>query len=305
MSKLMVFLFFGSVASFVMYLLSPTEEQLRVKRRLEEMKIPRLPEDVEEAQLSLPFWDRVLVPQVERLRDALLRFTPAGMKRRWERDIRLAGEPVSLASFVGIKFLAGLTCGATGVMILLSGQQWSITSLASSISLAALGVYLPSFWLKRRIDARRQAIVRNLPDVLDLLSVSVEAGLGFDGAVQKVSEKFTGPVGEEFRFYLKEVRLGSERERALRNMVRRTEVSELRSFVAAIVQAEKLGVAMTKVLRLQAEQMRFRRRQRAEEEAAKLPVKMVFPLVFFIFPVLFIILLGPLVIRILRGGFLG
>ena len=165
------------------------------------------------------------------------------------------------------------------------------------VVIVGFGIWLPDIVLQRIIDARRTAIRRSLPDVLDLLVVSVEAGVGFDGAMQKVVEKSAGPLPDELARVLEQIRLGKSRAEALRETGQRTEVSDLISFVAAVQQAETLGVSIAKVLRVQADAARERRSQRAREAAAKLPVKLLFPLVFFIFPALFVVILGPGAIR--------
>jgi tight adherence protein C len=163
---------------------------------------------------------------------------------------------------------------------------------------ALFGYILPEFWLGRRVRARQHAILLMIPDALDLLTISVRAGLGFDAALAKVVEKLQGPLSDEFRRALAEVRVGKARREALRDIVPRTEVVPLTNFIGAIIQAEQLGVSISKVLQVQSEQLRIERRQRAEEMAAKAPIKMLFPLVGCIFPSLFIVILGPAIILI-------
>jgi tight adherence protein C len=162
-----------------------------------------------------------------------------------------------------------------------------------------LGYTLPEFWLGGRVRKRQKAILLMIPDALDLLTISVRAGLGFDGALGKVVEKLKGPLTEEFRRALAEIRVGKPRRDALRDIVPRTEVPALTNFIGAIIQAEQLGVSISKVLQVQSEQLRIERRQRAEEMAAKAPIKMLFPLVGCIFPSLFIVILGPAIILIM------
>jgi tight adherence protein C len=163
---------------------------------------------------------------------------------------------------------------------------------------AGIGYMAPEFWLGRRIRARQHAILLAIPDALDLLTISVRAGLGFDAALGKVTEKLPGALSEEFRRALAEIRVGKQRRDALRDIVGRTEVPPLTNFIGAIIQAEQLGVSISKVLQVQSEQLRIERRQRAEEMAAKAPIKMLFPLVGCIFPSLFIVILGPAIILI-------
>ena len=167
-----------------------------------------------------------------------------------------------------------------------------------------IGYLLPEFWLGNKIKARQKAILKMIPDTLDLLTISVRAGLGFDAALAKVVEKLSGPLTDEFRRALAEVRGGKARREALRDMVPRTRVAPLSNFIGAIIQAEQLGVSISKVLQVQSEQLRIERRQRAEEQAARAPIKMLFPLVGCIFPSLFIVILGPAMIAIIKtmGG---
>ena len=166
---------------------------------------------------------------------------------------------------------------------------------------ALFGYIVPEFWLGGRVKKRQKAILLMIPDALDLLTISVRAGLGFDAALGKVVEKLKGPLTDEFRRALAEVRVGKARRDALRDIVPRTEVAPLTNFIGAIIQAEQLGVSISKVLQVQSEQLRIERRQRAEEQAAKAPIKMLFPLVGCIFPSLFIVILGPAIILIVQN----
>ena len=166
---------------------------------------------------------------------------------------------------------------------------------------AGIGYVGPEFWLGGRVSKRQKGILLQIPDALDLLTISVRAGLGFDAALGKVVEKMKGPLVDEFRRALAEVRVGKARREALRDIVPRTEVQPLTNFIGAIIQAEQLGVSISKVLQVQSEQLRIERRQRAEEQAAKAPIKMLFPLVGCIFPSLFVVILGPALILIMQN----
>ena len=190
--------------------------------------------------------------------------------------------------------LAGITVLVLGLLL----NNWSFAIFAGP-ALGMIGFFAPEFWLSRRIKRRKKAILLAVPDVLDLLTISVKAGLGFDAALGKVVEKMEGPLVDEFRRALAEVRVGKARREALRDIVPRTEVQPLTNFIGAIIQAEQLGVSISKVLQVQSEQLRIERRQRAEEQAAKAPIKMLFPLVGCIFPSLFIVILGPAIILII------
>ena len=166
--------------------------------------------------------------------------------------------------------------------------------------LAFAGFRIPDYVLSSRIRSRREAVRADLPDALDLLAVSVEAGLGFDGAVTKLTEHMSGPLVDEFARLLSEVRIGEQRQTALKNMAARVDAPELSSFVRAVVQADQLGISLGRILRVQAADSRMRRQAAAEEQAMKAPIKMLFPTVIFIFPAMFIVLLGPAVLNIMK-----
>jgi tight adherence protein C len=164
----------------------------------------------------------------------------------------------------------------------------------------ALGAFLPVFWLSSQAKARQAAMERSLPDSLDLLTVCVEAGLGLDAAFRQVAEKQHGPLADEVRQMLREIGVGKARRDALLDLAARTDLDDVRSFVNAVIQAEQLGTSLARVLRAQAQRLRTRRRQRAEQEARRAPVKMVFPLVFCLMPSLFIFILGPVIVQVIE-----
>ncbi len=161
----------------------------------------------------------------------------------------------------------------------------------------SLGIYIPTYWLKGQIAKRQKEIQRALPDALDMLTICVEAGLGFDGALQRVASNFENALGEEFSYVLHEMRIGVRRSEALRHLGNRTDVPDLASLIAILVQADRLGVPLSHVLKSQSQQMRMRRRQRAEEEAHKAPVKMLLPLSMFVLPATMLVVLGPAIPR--------
>jgi tight adherence protein C len=219
-----------------------------------------------------------------------------------ERRLAMAGNPgdLRLTDWLGVKILVGIATGGIVFVIfgLLAGGI--IAGLLLGLVGIGIGYLLPEFWLGGRIKARQKIILKMIPDTLDLLTISVRAGLGFDAALAKVVEKLPGPLSDEFRRALAEVRVGKTRRDALRDMVPRTNVQPLSNFIGAIIQAEQLGVSISKVLQVQSEQLRIERRQRAEEMAARAPIKMLFPLVGCIFPSLFIVILGPAIISIVK-----
>ena len=219
-----------------------------------------------------------------------------------EKRLALAGNPgdLRLTDWMGVKMLVGIGTGVVLFLLfgVLSGGlvQGAFTGLIGFF----IGYLLPEFWLGRKIKSRQKVILKMIPDTLDLLTISVRAGLGFDAALAKVVEKIPGPLSEEFRRALAEVRVGKARRDALRDMIPRTNVQPLSNFIGAIIQAEQLGVSISKVLQVQSEQLRIERRQRAEEMAAKAPIKMLFPLVGCIFPSLFVVILGPAIISMVK-----
>jgi tight adherence protein C len=256
--------------------------------------------NLEELELQQPFLERTLRPLALRLSGSVARVTSSSFTERTEKRLALAGYPGNLrvGDWLGIKAI-GAIIGA-GILFLVVGVLGGnfLGGLGLAVVGALIGYVGPEFWLGSKVRARQKAILLQIPDALDLLTISVRAGLGFDGALGKVVEKLKGPLTDEFRRALAEIRVGKTRREALRDIIPRTEVQALTNFIGAIIQAEQLGVSISKVLQVQSEQLRIERRQRAEEMAAKAPIKMLFPLVGCIFPSLFIVILGPALILI-------
>ena len=260
--------------------------------------------NLEELELQAPLFERTIRPLAARLSGSVARIASTSFTQQTEKRLALAGNPGDLrtADWLGIKAVGALI--GAGVFFLLFmivgvlGLPLVLRVLMIPIGLM-FGYTIPEFWLGGRVRARQKAILLQIPDALDLLTISVRAGLGFDGALGKVVEKLKGPLTDEFRRALAEIRVGKTRRDALRDIVPRTEVPALSNFIGAVIQAEQLGVSISKVLQVQSEQLRIERRQRAEEMAAKAPIKMLFPLVGCIFPSLFIVILGPAIIRIM------
>jgi tight adherence protein C len=260
--------------------------------------------NLEELELQQPFLERTLRPLAAALSGRVSRMASSSFQETAEKRLALAGNPGNLrvADWLAVKAI-GAVVGA--IIFLLLFVVVGIMKLPIPINFGMgvvgllLGYTIPEFWLGGRVKKRQHAIILMIPDALDLLTISVRAGLGFDAALGKVVEKLQGPLTEEFRRALAEVRVGKARREALRDIVPRTEVGPLTNFIGAIIQAEQLGVSISKVLQVQSEQLRIERRQRAEEQAAKAPIKMLFPLVGCIFPSLFIVILGPAIILII------
>lgn len=249
--------------------------------------------------LTPPFAERVLRPILQKL--AKLRAAaPREGAELLRKKLESAGRPLGLtpSEFTATKGVGCVLMGIGGVGLTTMTSYGRAQEITGVAILAFLGYYAPEKWLASKTAARKNLIQKELPNAIDLLNVSIEAGLGFDAAVARIVDKTTGPLADEFRRALQEMRMGKARVEALRSMADRAQVPELGGFVAAVYQAEELGASMSQVLRVQGATIRSKRRMRAREIAAKLPVKMLFPLVFFIFPSLFIVVLGPGVIQL-------
>jgi tight adherence protein C len=235
-----------------------------------------------------------------------VRFTPQNSITQMAKKLELAGNPGNLgpAVFFALRFL-GLPLGAIFLYldsIAVEGSFMEGKGLIIGIPASILGFYMPDLILKSRIDRRQSDIRKAMPDALDLLTICVEAGMGFDGAMSKLFEKWDTELGRAFGRVVREIQLGKLRREALRDMADRLGVSEMTSFVAAVIQSEQLGVSLAQVLRIQADQMRIRRRQLAEEEAHKAPIKMLLPMALFIFPALCIVLMTPALLILFETG---
>jgi tight adherence protein C len=252
-----------------------------------------------EDQLAKPLAQRTIGPLFLKLSGFLKRFTPVGYLEKKQHQLLLAGSPGNLdaPALVVIKAL-GTGFGLVASFAIVDFGGSAIQRIVLFVFPLVLGFFGPDAWLARKVDERRLAMQKALPDILDLMVISVEAGLGFDSALSRVVATVPGPLSEEFFRMLQETRVGVSRREAMRHLMDRTDLDELRSFLLAMIQAEAFGVTIANVLRVQADEMRVKRRQRAQEKAFAAPVKMVFPLVFCIFPALFIILLGPAAIQI-------
>jgi tight adherence protein C len=260
--------------------------------------------NLEEIELQQPFLDRTFRPLVGKLSGTASRFTSVSFTQTAEKRLAMAGNPGDLrvADWLGIKVISAVVFAILFFLVFtfLLGTGAVLGVLIGLVGIM-FGYIAPEFWLGRRVRGRQHAILLQIPDALDLLTISVRAGLGFDAALGKVVEKMNGPLTDEFRRALAEVRMGKARRDALRDIVPRTDVGPLTNFIGAIIQAEQLGVSISKVLQVQSEQLRIERRQRAEEMANKAPIKMLFPLVGCIFPSLFVVILGPAIILIIKN----
>lgn len=257
---------------------------------------------LEELELQQPFHERVIIPATKSILATLGKYGPKQSAERLRRNLQMAGNPggITPVMFVGLRVVLALVLGVIISLLTFRTMALPQALMYSAIGFA-LGYMLPVIWLGRRITARKKAITKALPDALDLLCISVEAGLAFDLALQRVTDKWDDELSREFKRVLKDMQLGRTRREALKDLAERTGVDDVQTFTAAVIQADQLGVSMAKILRIQSDQMRVRRRQRAEELAQQAPIKMLFPMVFLIFPALFVVILGPAVPRIISS----
>jgi tight adherence protein C len=306
---LIIFFVLLAGAGFLVYigLRNPEEQDDQVLlERLEEFN--RMGEEVslEKIELSQPFSERVVYPLARAMGKLAVRFTPQNALQSLEKKIELAGNPGNLepAIFLTLQFLGlGLFGGLIFIALQFGNANFSTgRTLLMSLLFGLLGFYFPQLWLTSKIQKRQKDIRRSMPDALDLLTICVEAGLGFDAAMAKVCEKWETELSLSFARVIQEVQLGKVRREALKDMADRIGLPEVTSFVAAVIQSEQLGVSMAKVLRIQSDQMRMLRRQRAEEEAHKAPIKMLIPMGLLIFPSLMIILLTPAALRLMKSA---
>lgn len=300
---------FGALASlataFIWIALTPSRPARMVRVRLDSYLQPKEASDDEELRAS--FSARVLAPLLRRLLQAAGALAP---KRNLEATRKLlvqAGEPWGLSAldFLGLRLLFGVLGGGLGLLVL---KRSFPMALIGAVPIGGIASFLPLFWLRSRAKRRNQEITRALADALDMMTIAVEAGLAFESAMLKVADRWDNALSREFRRAVMEMRLGTPRDVALQRIAERADVEDLRLFVAVLVQANQLGLSIAQVLHSQAAQMRLRRRQRAEEKARQAGIKMLFPLVFLIFPALMVVVLGPTVptlielMRQLTGG---
>jgi tight adherence protein C len=268
-------------------------------RRLEGYKVT----GARDQEMLQSFGTRVVDPLTSGLLGLVRKRTPVGYTDTIRHKLVLAGNPPGLeVDRILIFKVLGVVSGVAWVPLILIGLGFhGITALFAIAVLWGGSFMAPDLSLDRKIEARQKEIARKLPDILDLLVISVEAGLGFEQAIDRTSAAVPGPMSEEFRRMLQETRVGASRADALRALDERTEVPELRSFILAMLQADTFGVSISRILRAQADEMRIRRRLAAQELAQKAPIKMLFPLVLCIFPAMFVVVLGPAFISISKN----
>ncbi len=298
----------GAIILVVIGLRSPqTEDPL--EKRLAEFAESGKQATLEEIELSQPFAQRIIIPVARKFGEIVLKFTPQNAIQQAAQKLERAGNPYNMDATM---FFAARIIGLVGgffLMLMASANQPKSSPLYGrgllfGIGTAIFGYYVPDLLVTSAMQRRQKSVKKSMPDALDLLTICVEAGLGFDAAMAKVYEKWDNELSRAFGRVIREIQLGKLRREALRDMADRIGLAEMTSFVAAVIQSEQLGVSMAHVLRIQSDQMRIKRRQAAEEEAHKAPIKMLIPMALLIFPSICIVLMTPAVIIILKSGFL-
>lgn len=283
---------FVSVGGLVLYMSGSSSRRV-------ETRLGTLVQSSNQTRYDAPFADRVMLPVLGGFARIVIHLLPHSLVARTSRQLDAAGRPMTTQSFFTIAAIIGLFFPFAGLagLALVAGEVTPVAVLICILG-AGFASLLPFVWLRRRARARKLAVWKSLPDAFDLITVSVEAGLGLDAALRHVVDKLRGPFADEVAHTLREVGLGRPRREALEEMAARVDVEELTTFVHSVIQAEQLGTSLGRVLRAQGASIRTRRRQKAEEMSRKAPVKMVFPLVLFIMPTFFIVTLGPLVVHL-------
>lgn len=294
----------GAIALVILGMRSAREVD-PLQARLEEFAARGETITLEEIELSQPLSERVIYPLARRFGEIALRFTPQNALQQTARNLDLAGNPrgIDPTIFLASRMIASIGVGSLLLFLFTIGApnwNWGRKLLITSV-FVLIGYYVPQMLLSSKIQRRQREARKAMPDALDLLTICVEAGLGFDGAMSKVNEKWDNVLSRAFGRVIREIQLGKLRREALRAMADQLGIPEMTSFVAAIIQSEQLGVSMAKVLRIQADQMRVKRRQLAEEEAHKAPIKMLIPMALLIFPSICIVLMSPAVLMLMRS----
>jgi tight adherence protein C len=304
---LVVAVIIGAAVLVMIGLRNPqSADERTLQGRLEDLSQRGEEITLEKIELSQPFTERIIYPVARKLGEIATKFTPQNALQSISKKLELAGSPPGLdpALFFFAQFFAAFIFG--GLVVLVYSIKENPLPFSESIlyglGFAVVGFLFPQLWLSSKITRRQKGIRKAMPDALDLLTICVEAGLGFDAAMSKVSEKWETELSMAFARVIQEVQLGKLRREAMRDMAERIGLPEMTSFVAAVIQSEQLGVSLAKVLQIQADQMRVRRRQFAEEEAHKAPLKMLIPMALLIFPALMVILMTPAALRLLNSG---
>jgi len=294
--------FAGFSVFFIMQLILSRlgKDGIRIEERLEALA-NSCGDDKENSELDSPFRERVIKPALGRLNRFIENITPKRMIKAIGLDIARAGTPWGMTQgrWISIRLATGLILPILMGIYLATVFENPVKAYSFALVAMFFGNVFPRVMLSRIAKERKLQLEHEMPDALDLITVCVEAGISFDGALGKIVEKMDGPLSEEFKKTIGEMKLGANRKKALSNMGDRCDVPELTAFLAAVIQADELGVPITNVLRVQSVQLREKRKQKAQEKAMKAPIKILFPLVMFIFPAIFVVILGPSVIRLI------
>jgi tight adherence protein C len=295
---LIVISFFGFIATGAVAVLGRQRASV-METRIQTFRSRNLLKDDLSVDLDIAFADRILKPSIERIAKTAMKVLPQSAMADVQHQLMMAGYPMKPNTFVA--FWAGLL-GFAAVFALFAFASLSFPLFPHKVALITLVIFFaynyPRMWLKSKVKAKQKLVIKALPDALDLITTCVEAGLGLDAALSRVAEKSDGPLAEELQKMLRDVSMGKLRREALTELAERIGVEELTNFINSIIQAEQLGVGIAQVLRVQSDQLRTARRQRAERAAHEAPIKMLFPLVLFIFPAFLMVILGPAAIRI-------
>ncbi len=258
-------------------------------------------------ELELSFYDRIVKPQTKKVKDFIASKAPKKnesksdeKKSKLERQLRLAGMFIDVEEFNFVKTIIMVVCMALSLIIAIVVRPSSLIMLAIVAGGGMIGMVGPTYYVSSRVTSHQQGIKKQLPDAMDMLSVCIEAGLSFDGALIKVAEKLSGPFIDELMIVHREIQMGRSRREALQNLSDSTDIEQLKTFASALAQAETLGIPINNVMRVQSEQLRLQRSQEAEEKGRKATIKMLVPMLLFIFPVVFIVVLGPTVMNIIQ-----
>jgi tight adherence protein C len=303
----------GAALLIVLGLRNPSERAIRERLATyapDQLSLSSSP--LEDLELARPFRDRVVLPIINQVAGVTKHFYPGNTVEKVEQRLAQAGNPrgINVEGFYGLKGVVSVAFAVLATIFMYLNPDPGLvpyppnapaSALVWGILALVLGFFFPDVWVRDERTRRQKRIQRALPDTIDIIAISVEAGLGFDAACQRVASKSNNDLSFEFDRYLLELRLGKSRREALKNIIWRTGVQDLAQFITAIIQADQLGVSIANVLRIQSEQMRMRRRQRAEEQAQKAPLKMLFPMALFIFPSIFVVILGPVVPSIMHN----
>jgi tight adherence protein C len=297
----------GAIALVIIGLRNPqSSDEAALQARLEELSKRGETVDLEKLELSQPFTERIIYPVARKLGELAIRFTPQNALQSISKKLELAGasQQFDPSLFLFAQLFCAVLFGGL-IMLVFSVKEDPMPpsqSILYGLGFAIIGYFFPQLYISSKITSRQKNIRKAMPDALDLLTICVEAGLGFDAAMAKVSEKWQTELSLSLARVIQEVQLGKLRREAMRDMAERIGIPEMTSFVAAVIQSEQLGVSMAKVLHIQADQMRIKRRQHAEEEAHKAPLKMLIPMGLLIFPALMVTLMTPAALRLIHSG---